>query len=566
MKKIFILSLFLLFFSPAAFAQTNFFQGTEHIKNFDSSITINKDGTVRVEETIIYDFGPLERHGIYREIPYVKPNRDGKKYEMTFSDFEVTDENGLNWNFETSTQSELFRVKIGDANKTITGVHTYKIDYTVAGALTYFDDHDELYWNATGNDWNIPIASATATVIIPTVTAQTDLKTACYTGTTGSSVTDCIATKAGTTYSYATNSYLGSREGLTIVAGFPKGTTAVLEPKEYGKIHPGILILIAVGSFLWYIALPIWIALEWRKKGRDPKVNGPVRAWFDPPKTQDSRNLTPAETGALYDETVDMKDVQSTIIDLARRGYFMIVEKKKDDFYFSKTFSDGYVPKKTKEKDIVPLTGFEKQLLNGIFKTEKEEVRLKDVKLYTTVDAVKKTIYEDLTKQGFFERNPESLRSGYIALAVIGLILGFNLPLFISAMIFGRNMPRKTVWGAQQKMIAQSLKNFLTSQERQLEFQARNHLFFEKLLPFAVAFGVEKIWAKRFADIAKEPPEWYQGYYVSHYSTNALMHSMHSSFNQFSTSATPPSSTGHSSGFSGGSSGGGGGGGGGGSW
>jgi len=90
---------------------------------------------------------------------------------------------------------------------------------------------------------------------------------------------------------------------------------------------------------------------------------------------------------------------------------------------------------------------------------------------------------------------------------------------------------------------------------------------FEKLLPFAVAFGVERIWAKRFESLHIAPPSWYRSYSTTRFNSMMLVNSLNSSFRTVATSATPTrSSTGHSSGFSGGFSGGGGGGGGGGSW
>ena len=73
-------------------------------------------------------------------------------------------------------------------------------------------------------------------------------------------------------------------------------------------------------------------------------------------------------------------------------------------------------------------------------------------------------------------------------------------------------MPRKTALGSETAGVARSLRNFLASQERQLEFQAKNQMFFEKLLAYAVVFKVEKIWAERFKDIAMKSPDWYQGY------------------------------------------------------
>ena len=187
--------------------------------------------------------------------------------------------------------------------------------------------------------------------------------------------------------------------------------------------------------------------------------------------------------------------------------------------------------------------------------------------LYEAVEDIKSAIYNQLVKEKFFPKNPGSVRNFYKGVGAAALFT-MNLPLLISVMIFGRIMPIKTLAGAIAANVAKSLRNFLTSQERQLAFQAKNQIFFEKLLPYAIAFGVEKIWAQRFKDIEIRPPDWYEGQNVSAFTAVYLTSSLHSSFNQLGTASSSPttSSSGFSSGFSGGSSGGGGGGGGGGSW
>ncbi|MBI4067166.1 DUF2207 domain-containing protein, partial [Candidatus Gottesmanbacteria bacterium] len=312
-------------------------------------------------------------------------------------------------------------------------------------------------------------------------------------------------------------------------------------------------IIIAV---FWYIIYPIKIVYKWYKYGRDPKTPmGVASSWYDPPTTKSHRKLTPAETGALVDETVDLQDISATIIDLARRGYLKIIEEKKNDFYLEKT--KNWKPEELEE--------FEHVLLRGIFK-EKDKLKIKNSQLVDIVSATKSSIYLSLLNEGYFPENPNSIRTFYSIISFLALFSA-NIPLFLIALIFGRAMPRKTDFGAQSANVAKSLKNFLSSQERQLEFQAKNQIFFERLLPFAVAFGVEKIWAERFKDIALTPPSWYQSYNYGSFNSNSFVHSLNSSFNSVASAATPTSSsTGHSSGFSGGSSGGGGGGGGGGSW
>jgi uncharacterized membrane protein len=132
--------------------------------------------------------------------------------------------------------------------------------------------------------------------------------------------------------------------------------------------------------------------------------------------------------------------------------------------------------------------------------------------------------------------------------------------------LLGKYAARTSSLGIERYGEAKSLKNFLESQSEQLNFQAKNQMFFEKLLPYATAYGLEKVWAKRFSDIKIINPEWFEGNdFQGSISRGILTNSIYNTMNGAVVSATR-SSSGFSSGFSGGSSGGGGGGGGGGSW
>lgn len=548
----------------------------EQIRNFDSKIIINKDGSINVEERIAYDFGFLSKHGIYRNIPYIKTNKEGKKLKLEFSAFSVTDETGKKYQYSKSVADGKINFKIGDPDRTITGLHTYVIGYKVSGALTYFSDHDELYWNVTGNDWQVPITSYTSEVKLPVGISQSDISVVCYTGASGSTQQNCTSEIKDNNVVIKSTQGLNANEGLTFAVRFPKGVVAVLEPQPYktfwetifGKI---LIFLLILAATFWYFIYPIKIIYKWFKYGRDPsirgvypaqggtrsgQVQGVVRAWFDPPKSKSGRELTSEETGAIVDEVAGQSEISGMIIALAQKGYFNIVEKKKGHFIFVKQ-------KEFDGKDLLP---YQRKFLNAIFGTAKE-LELKKSNLYQEITDVKKEIYDRLVEEDFFPKNPDSIRTFYTVMGVLALSTG-NLFLVAVAFLFGRNMPRKTISGVTAANIAKSLRNFLSSQERQLEFQAKNQMFFEKLLPYAIVFGVEKIWADRFKDIEMKPPDWYQGYGVSSYNSTVWMRSMNSSFSSMRSAAMSPtsSSSGFGSGFSGGSSGGGGGGGGGGSW
>ncbi len=214
------------------------------------------------------------------------------------------------------------------------------------------------------------------------------------------------------------------------------------------------------------------------------------------------------------------------------------------------------------------LTTAQRILFNAIFDWDKDVVTDKDLKKSTDLgEAPKKMakkIYEDFVEEGYTTKNWDKLRTKNSMIAWIAFFVGGIGTAIAYAIAYYKEKPL-TDKGIDAWSKAQSLKNFLSSQEEQLDFQAKNQMFFEKLLPYATALGVEKIWAKRFKDIAMAQSDWYEGELDPMrmaMMNSAINHSVRSAIKATSTR----SSSGFSSGFSGGFSGGGGGGGGGGSW
>ena len=196
----------------------------------------------------------------------------------------------------------------------------------------------------------------------------------------------------------------------------------------------------------------------------------------------------------------------------------------------------------------------------------KTEIRIKGKKMLSAYSQLCESLYQTVVHLQLFPQNPSSIRIFYGVIAALAMSSA-NLFLLVVALIFGMAMPKKTALGVDTANMVKSLRNFLISQDRQLAFQAQKQLLFEKLLPYAIVFGVEKIWAKRFAEFDLKTPDWYESQTGTRFNTLVLANSLGRSFNTMTSSmTTTSSSSGFSSGFSGGSSGGGGGGGGGGSW
>jgi hypothetical protein len=129
----------------------------EVIHRYEVDIQIEQDGSMLVVERIAYDFGSQQRHGIFRDlrVRFTYDDRYDRVYPVEVLSVEGSP--GTPDQYEVSEEDALLRIRIGDPDRTISGRHRYRITYRVEGALNGFADHDELYWNAIGADWEVPI-------------------------------------------------------------------------------------------------------------------------------------------------------------------------------------------------------------------------------------------------------------------------------------------------------------------------------------------------------------------------------------------------------------------------
>ncbi|KKQ18221.1 MAG: hypothetical protein US31_C0007G0027 [Berkelbacteria bacterium GW2011_GWA1_36_9] len=545
MKKILFILIGILLFIPITVSA----QETERILSFSEKITVNADSTINVSEEIRYFF-PSEKHGIYRDIPYRYLDKERKKYFQTdISDIKVTNETGNPYQFTSTEKNNNLRLQVGDPNKTISGEHIYKISYKVSGVLNYFSDHDELYWNVTGDSWTVPIDKITAEITLPQNVLTEKIQATCYTGETGSTSSNC-----NQDISKNQITFQSSQSPLTIVVGWNKGAVTPIERRYEAQWRH---------ESFWFLLLPlfvlIFLIIQYFRLGRDPFGRGTIAPEFEPPE-----NLKPAEMSSLINEKVSNKDMSATIIDFAVRGLIKIKEKDKK-----------YTLIKLKEFETTA-KDYEKEIFIKLF-SENKEVEVDSLyKNFTDLKKVKNKLYQDLISRKYFSVSPDKIRSHYLLVGFLIMFLGFAffwlsvILVFALAMsgfiviIFARFMPRKTKEAVIVKEKSLGFKEFLFRAERyRVKWQEKEGIF-EKYLPYAMIFGIAEIWAKNFKDIYKNPPDWYEGNFTTF---NAVIFA--NSLNSFSTTATqsfsPPAASG-SSGFGGGSSGGGFGGGGGGSW
>lgn len=575
----------------------------EQIHRYDVAITIAHDGTLAITETIAYDFGAAERHGIYRDVPTTLRSDDTYDRLYPLSVGSVQASGGASAAFSVEEiAGGLTRIKIGEPDRTVTGRHTYTIDYTVASAMNGFPEHDELYWNAIGDGWDVTIDEASVTVSAP----GTITDVACFQGPDGS-IGSCDQAKSkGREASFA-QTQLPPFSGMTVVVALPKGAVAAPAPnlverwsvRRAFSLTPGTEL--ASGGLLLLI-LAAFAALAWTQ-GRDRRFKGsdvdqvlgnPTGEEQGVPLLEAGRSapvefappggVRPGQVGTLVDEVANTLDVTATIVDLAVRGFLLIQELPKLG-WFGKPDWNLLRLEKTDEE----LLTYERRLLDGLFR-DGNEVTLSSLRttFHERLEGVQDSLYADAVTRGWFATSPNKVRARWSGRGFLLLLAGgamtfalaswtrwglLGLPVVaggILLMIGAKRMPARTAEGTAMLRRVRGFRTVIEKAEANIARWAEQENVFTAFLPYAVVFGCTEKWAKAFEALAGQPDtSWPEtSWYVSDrpFVYTDFAHSVDGfSVTTGGIIASTPAGSG-SSGFSGGSSGGGGGGGGGGSW
>jgi hypothetical protein len=541
-------------------------QALWRMASFRSDVIVRTDGVIEVREKIAADF-LTERHGIYRYIPVEGEDDQGKAYRLDI-DLNGVWLDGQPERVETSRKGDQLVWKIGKAETTYTGLHEYVIEYEARGAIGRFQDMDEIYWNATGEGWDVPLPIAAATVTLPDGAAI--LRSACYTGAYGSTAQDCTIIEASDSVGFVTKN---EGDPLTVAVGFPKGLVAEPPPKSF-------LSIVAENAarflpILLPLAVLIFMYRRWKKHGDDPDFEAIVTQYESP------AGLRPAEANALLHQMAVPGDLAVTIVDLAVRGYVRIEEKRTKGVLGIGGSKDHVLHLVRDYRNDLEVEPFETKLLEDLFGPENPppaEVSVSSLKgtFHMKAKEFQEKLMEQLTTDGYFESNPNKARGMYLgigALFFLPLIFGLRdaLGAAIAAsglivMLFGSFMAKWTAKGHEAAWRVKGHKAFIGAVEKYRAPWMETQDVFEKTLPYAMAFGLGARWAKAFAPLNLPPPSWYQGAVIgTTWSPVDFEKSLSGWSNSMIAASSPPRSSGSGSG-GGGFSGGGGGGGGGGSW
>ena len=545
-------------------------QAAEEILDYRSDIVIAEDASMTVTETIeVRAEGDQIRRGIFRDFPTDYKDRFGNSYKVDFQVQEVSrDGNPEPWRAERRANG--VRVYIGDKDRSLDpGRHSYQIRYRTTRQLGFFPDHDELYWNVTGNGWVFPILNASATVRLPPEVPLKEVGIVGYTGSLGSTVRNAVAGVSDAGAWIKTTTRLGRAEGLTVVVSWPKGF--VTEPSRGDRLRfllaDNLGLLLALAGLIGVLG---YLSSIWSRYGRDPRP-GVIFPQYEPPP-----GISPASARFINRMSYDDEAFTAAVINLAVKGHLGIVEQ--DEVYIL-----------THSRGTQALAAGEQALLDELF-SEGLRVELKREN-HTAIGKARKAharaLRRDFQKLYFVTNSPLLLPSG-VALAVlaVGLLVTGNMtPMAIAVMliavvahvVFYFLLRAPTPAGRRLMDRLDGFRMYLEVAEKD-DLELRNPpqktpALFERYLPYALALGVEQAWARQFTQVFAgiEPgtttayrPAWYGGRFDAG-RLDRFTSSVGSALTSaISSAATPPGSSSGSGG--GGFSGGGGGGGGGGGW
>ncbi len=535
---------------------------------FDTSVTVNTDGSLSVAETQIANFqGSF--HFLNRDLTSAEASFDeGRTYgRVRYTDIEVFDLAGHPWKdykVQNIKGGKRVRIEFSATDRQMGWV----IKYRMTGAIIYAKDYDRLYFNTVSYQRDVAIKGSRTEVKMPAGTDMSKVRTTQYPNQ-NMPPASLDSGREGNVLWWETTQ-IPPYTTLTVDVAFPKGTVKV--PLAFRGGFGAVMITLAA---LLALGASGGMTLLWYRKGRD--IGAPE---LDVVRYQPPEDLRPAEVGFLMSEGSKLVDLTATIVDLAIRKKLVINEGaekgllKQGKFSFQKWEPAG--------DDVAP---YERELLSGLF--EKGDTVTEDDlenKFYTHIPTINTDLKEQVLGKGLFDGDPAKVKHhyyliGFGLLALIALVAFLNRwvdPGYVYAFIpalavsglvvigFGHYMPRHTAKGSQQYSYVSGFKEYMSTAEREeMKFMTPEN--FQANLPYAMVLGVAKEWADKFKDIYTSPPDWYRGSYPGAFSTVYLVDSlsrMETSVSSTLMSSPSSSSSGGGGGFGGGSSGGGFGGGG----
>jgi len=507
-----------------------------HWERYDVTIDVNPDGSLQITEDqdISFDQGYFSEGfaviplGRIEEIRNVQLFEDGEPYTRaqsggqigTFTVSQFGGELEILWYFSPAVGPE---------------IRNFTISYAVTGGLRVYNDPpvNQIWWRAIDEDFSADIDSSMITINLPAQVAPADLTMGVHTHDYDPDNVSFEQVDGDTVVYQASN--INQGDAIEPRVEFPQITSATppawqaaddarREREERLEPYRALANLLFLGAGLMLaVGGPIGVYAIWHSYGRDKPVEIPIDILREPPD-----DLPPGAVGTLIDERADIHDLVATMVDLAERDIIHIEEENTE--LLGITMSRDW--KITKIGSYDGLRPAERALAKALF-GGKSEVKLKDIRksFGKNQGNVRKAFYKELVDHGYFGRNPESVRNAWriggivvlVGVAIIGfqlwsvvgnfapfalaVLIGLGL-VAVSIVIASNWMPKKTAKGAEAAARWVAFRRYLEQIDQYSDLQEAQDIF-AKYLPYAVAFGIEKSWVRKFSRVDTPAPRWY---------------------------------------------------------
>lgn len=532
MRRLFVAFALLMGILSAAFASAGHSSAqTKSItwKRYDVDITVQADGLLRVVETQEIEFHGGAFTSGFAAIPdanvdgifAVSVSEPGRDYQ--FYNYRRDDDYAfwVDYGDRDYTAIEWFFPPVSDETR------TFQLAYTVRGAVPRYEDGDVLLFHAISKELEFPILSSTITVHLPPggpILGEPESVGARMEWEVGDD---------GLTVTYTSPASIPAYGGVEIDIVFKHGAITGPLPfwqeQELRQAERRAKADLTFGALtlLLFVALPGALYLIWYLKGRDPKA-GPVPEYLTEPPS----DLPPGLVGVLIDEKADMRDITATLFDFARRGLVSLEVKGPSAFNSALILkAQGKLPAGWRDH--------EKILFSSVFDPiNPEPCNLNSMPrdFFLQLPSIEAAVYEEAVKEGLFAASPGSTRTSYknagigflvvgVVLGIAALILGSQLsPLTVGPalpvalfglglLLMSPHMPARTRKGAEEAAKWQAFQKYLSNIQHYKDVATVADQF-EKYLPYAIAFGLERRWINAFAKAPNaatvQAPGWFR--------------------------------------------------------
>lgn len=500
----------------------------------DADFDIKTNSTVVTTEKITFDFSGTY-HSAWRDINLNKITAitdiivlDGETLlPLKYSQKQLDKLDAKSWGYYTSWR-ENGKQNIEWYYNLSNTKHTWILRYTLHGAITFGREQDRFYWNVF-TDYSEPVINASVTVHLPDSFTNEQIVAVAYT-TPNHRLAGTYS--ADTRASQFTADNFAPQDDFTIDVGWPAGTVS---QQAFWRDWLGFFWGYLAALIITLLTVSI-LALRWYLTEKKPIGRGTIIPQYEPPQM-----LKPAMAEIICKEQLSDSGLSATVIDLAIRGYIKI-EEDFGNSWLEKMGGKHY--KLIKQKDYqndTELEDYEKLYLAILFNS-KDIFSTREVKrwsnsrkqdLFISIQQLKKSILIDteIDTNAFATKPTKETKAYVIGLFVviafivlaISLLPAWNVKLMqyfiagdsvivasIIIWLFFRYEARLSEQGRILKEDWLGFKMYLETAER-YRLQNLTPETFERFLPYAMIFGIEKKWANAFKNMALPPPNWYTG-------------------------------------------------------